>query len=128
MDKNIPKNIKAEIDKYINEDIDTLYSIVDLIRSSKEPGLMYLPGNEVSRAKAYLEKFKNKLKIKICEEWLYCKKRNDPELQDSVNLVAGVADIISSISFGVPPVLVSTILVKKGLNKLCNCDSEENKK
>jgi hypothetical protein len=123
---DIPKATREEIAKYKDQDLDTLFSIVDLIRSSKE-SVLYLPGNEVERGQAHFDMWVPLLRHRICKDWNYCAKRNDPDLQDDVTLIAGVADAIASVVIGFPPVLISTILVKKGLTAFCGCRESEMK-
>lgn len=117
----MPTNKIDEIEEFLSQDIETLYEILDLL-SSSEKNIRYSPGNEKDRGKDYFEDIISSLNKKICNEWEFCKKRNDPDFQDTVNLISTVADVIASMSIGVPPVLVSTILFKKGLVKFCKCE------
>ena len=122
--KAIPESKRQEIQRYLSHDLDTLYSTLDLIRSAKE-SMLYLPGNEVSRGIAKFKELVPLLRRKVCKEWDYCAKRHDPELQDTVSLVAVIADVIAALSLGFPPVLIATILLKKGLTSFCGCRRTE---
>lgn len=118
--KDIPEETRSEINKYLAQDFETLYSTLDLIRSSKE-GVHYLPGKEIERGSAIFQRLEPLLRKKVCQEWNYCAKRHDSELQETVTLVAAIADVISVLTIGFPPFLISSILVKKGLAKFCEC-------
>jgi hypothetical protein len=124
--RTIPEPQRQEIEQYISQDLDTLYSVLDLIRSSQEP-VSYLPGNEIVRGIAKFDEFVPLLRQKVCEEWDFCTKRNDPELSDTINLAAEIADIIATSIIGFPPTLISTILVKKGLTAFCMCRENQKK-
>lgn len=62
------------------------------------------------------------IRERICVEWDFCTRRNDGKLTDYVDLITGVADAIASICIGVPPFLLSTILIRLGLAQYCDCD------
>lgn len=57
----------------------------------------------------------------ICEQWDYCKRRNDGHLQDKVQLCAAVADVIASGTIGIPPFSIAVLLVRLGLASFCGC-------
>ena len=120
----IPESQQQEIQLYLSQDLDTLYSTLDLICSAEKTSL-YRPGDEVSRGIAIFNKLTAFLRQKVCVEWNYCAKRNNPEIQDNVTLVAAIMDIISSKIIGFPPVLIATILIKIGLTYFCGCTSAE---
>lgn len=61
------------------------------------------------------------LKNKICIEWDYCSKKDNPDLQDTINLISTIGDIISSLVGVLPPFVLATLLTKKGLSKFCSC-------
>lgn len=71
-----------------------------------------------------MEKLHKQLFDKICVEWGYCKRRHDPSFQDHVSLAATIADLIATISIGVPPVTVAVLLVKWRLASFCKCDED----
>lgn len=114
---------RKEIERYLDQDEDTLYSILDLVRSS-ETSMAYMPGNEVDRGKALFSDLEPRLRQAICDDWNFCAKRHDPELQDTLTLITGISDIIAGLTIGFPPVLITVIMVKKGLTSFCNCEAE----
>ena len=126
MSLHIPPERRIEITKFAAEELDTLYQLVDLYRSA-DTSVGHMPGHEISRTEAFLREIDGRLKAKICDEWEYCKKRNDPDLQDNVSLIACVADLIATFTIGIPPTLIATILVKKGLTQYCRCSEESHK-
>jgi hypothetical protein len=118
---NLTEEQRSDIDRFLSQDIDTLLSTLSLLESSKTEGLKYLPGQELEQGKKIFDSLSTQLYQKICVDWEFCKKRNDPDLSDTVNLVATIMDILSSMTLGFPPVLIATILTKKGLTKFCGC-------
>jgi hypothetical protein len=61
----------------------------------------------------------------ICEEWCWCEKRQDNRYDDRLNLAIVVLAILSErlpqMPLNAEPVLIAAILVKMGLDQLCNC-------
>lgn len=112
---------KQEVKNYLDEELSVLFSTVDIIRASKDL-VFHAPGNEEKRGEAFINKLLNDLKGMICDEWQFCRKRNNPKYQDKVNLVGGIADLISGLTLGISPFLIATVFVKMGLEKYCNCN------
>ena len=77
--------------------------------------------NAVQRGKSFISGSLEKLRAKICADWRYCSKRG--EYGDFQSLAYAVAPLVSSV-VGVPAttaMIVAIILIKSGLEKLCNC-------
>jgi hypothetical protein len=77
--------------------------------------------NAVQRGKSFVSGSLEKLRAKICVDWRYCGKRT--EFGDFQSLAYAVAPLVSSV-VGVPAttaLIVAIILIKSGLEKLCNC-------
>lgn len=110
-----------QINEYLAMNLEDLYQNLGQIYLHQMPTLTS-PKDETSIGKELVYEFKDKLFSKICKDWQFCSKRHKPDLQDTINLVATIADLISSICIGFPPILISTIIVKKGLTKLCKCN------
>ncbi len=75
----------------------------------------------VERGQALFSRFREKLIEKICRDWNYCGKRG--EYGDFQTLAYALAPLVSSVA-GVPAttaMVVTIILIKIGLDKLCNC-------
>jgi hypothetical protein len=118
---DVPERTREEIISYLGHDLDTLYALLDLARSSEE-AVLYAPGLEVERGKRQLLELVPTLRRSICQDWGYCSKRNEPDLQDNITVIAAVSDVIATAVIGFPPVLIATILVKKGLTAFCRCE------
>jgi hypothetical protein len=84
-------------------------------------GERFSPDGAAGAGKTFFEKNLPIFHKCVCIDWHYCEHRTDPDLQDTVTLVAVLADAISVVCGGVPPCLVSALLVKKSLNRFCNC-------
>ena len=123
--KKISESQRLEIQQYLSQDIDILYSTLDLISSAEQKGRYHMPGDEKLRGIAIFKELVPLLRQKVCVEWNYCAKRNDPDLQDTVNLVAAIADVVATFCIGFPPTLIATILIKKGLTSFCGCKRTE---
>lgn len=94
-------------------------------------GLYGLQPDSSAFGAIYAQRFLNEqsanIKQRICVEWDYCGKRNDPELTQTANLVAAIADALLAFLVRSPIVVatIATILVRKGLNAYCNCAQTE---
>ena len=119
----ISKEKRDEIEKYLSKDLETLLSSLASPELVETIGFRYIPGKELEQGIKIFKSLKKKLYQQVCVEWEYCKKRNDSEYNDTVNLVAALIDIIASLTIGIPPALIATILVKKGLSEFCSCSS-----
>jgi hypothetical protein len=77
--------------------------------------------NAVQRGKSFVSGSLEKLRAKVCVDWRYCSKRG--EYGDFQSLAYAVAPLVSSV-VGIPAttaMIVAIILIKSGLEKLCNC-------
>ena len=64
---------------------------------------------------------REKLLEKVCREWNYCGKK--AQYEDFRALASAIAPVVSSV-VGVPAasaMVITVILIKIGLDKLCNC-------
>ena len=82
------------------------------------------PEEYKSRGKRWISKYRSKLREIICNGQVAKVTLSDNRTWDQVLLVAAVADLISSVSTGVSPVVVAALLVKEGLSQLCT-DSQK---
>lgn len=69
-------------------------------------------------AQEYLNNKISSFRKVICFDWGYVEKRDT--FLDNVTLVIAIAELIDKISDKVPPVVLSVLLFKRGLDKLCN--------
>ena len=61
-----------------------------------------------------------KLRKSVCEDFDWPSKRDNPEFDDTINLIATIADAIAVHITSVPPILISVLLFKRGLDSLCH--------
>ncbi len=114
---SISKEQKREIKYYLSLDENSLYSLL----APKVRGSSKAKGNAYEGQRRF-NKLKPRLYKKICIDWRYCSKVDDPKLGDDVNLVATLAAFLASyLAFELSPVILVTILVKQGLRKFCKC-------
>ncbi len=114
---SISEDEKQEIEDYLSLDEDLLYSLL----SPFSGGVQYSPKGQIEAGKKVFDELKPSLYEKVCVDWDCCKKIDNPGLQDDINLVASIADILAAITFGLPPFVIATLLVKIGLRRFCKC-------
>lgn len=120
MDGTLSESERAQIEHLLTEELDTLY--IRLAQSAPEYADILFAPDEAKRAGEHLiDRFTPQLRQRLCVEWDYCARRHDPDLADTVALVAAVADLLVTLAHGLPVTTVAVILVKKGLNLLCAC-------
>jgi hypothetical protein len=71
------------------------------------------------------QKIAGPLRQRICMEWDYCSVRQDARWDDDLSLAIVVLSVLSERALNLPfPVdlaVVTAILVKRGLDKFCDC-------
>jgi hypothetical protein len=71
------------------------------------------------------QKIAGPLRQRLCVEWDYCHVRQDARWADDLSLGLIVLEVLTSRALNLPfPVdlaLVTTIVVKRGLDVFCNC-------
>ena len=105
-------------------DVDALYMSAGRA-SQGSVGVQFSPERALEEGKSWLESQHDVLYAAICLEWEYCRKRDRAALRDPIALAIAVGDLIVAAVGGVPPLVVSTLLVKIGLDRFCGCDGEE---
>jgi hypothetical protein len=115
--------MSSSVENLLSKNLDDLYE--ELGRSLITPELPRTGSvtrqNAVQRGKSFVSGSLEKLRAKICVDWRYCGKRG--EYGDFQSLAYAVAPLVSSV-VGVPAttsMIVAIILVKSGMEKLCNC-------
>lgn len=121
--RNISKDEREEIEKYLVLDEDLLYSLIPPYVPEYK-NYMFAPEGQIEAGKKKFQEIRHTLYEKICNEWDLCNKIDDPALNDTINIVAIVGDTISTIVVGIPPILLASILVKIGLRKFCSCSKK----
>lgn len=108
-------------------DVSQLYqSLVDYEEDYR--GVLFSPSEKTRIGQRIFGRIRPALYEKVCVEWGYCAKRQQPDLQDQLVLAATVADLVTSACGGIPPFNVAVLLVRLGLSNLCNCDGDRGKK
>ncbi len=57
---------------------------------------------------------------KVCNNDKFMDLWNNNRKYDRVILAAAIADLVSSLSFGVAPTVVAVLIVKEGVENLCS--------
>lgn len=109
---------KMKIQRYLALEEDDLYSLIP----------PYLPGYEdtsfaplgmLEAGKEFFQIKYTDLKKAVCEDFDWPSKRCNSEFNDTVTLIAAISGVISGYIGTVPPFIIATLLVKKGLDALC---------
>ena len=111
---------RAEIEKLLSLDADGLYSLLPAY-SPKYEETLFCPDGQLEAGKNIFDELKRGLYEKVCVEWEYCKKKSLDQYQDPVVLVSAIGDVVSTAITGIPPFVVSALLVKIGLSRFCEC-------
>jgi hypothetical protein len=113
----------TEVERLYSKNLEELYE--ELGRALIAPGHPETTSitiqNAVQRGKSFISGSLEKLRARICVDWGYCSRRND--YGDFQSLAYAIAPLVSS-AVGVPvatAMIVVIILIKSGLDKLCNC-------
>src|SRR5690348_15288437 len=101
--------------RYIALDTEELYSLIPAYLPEYD-NYLFSPEGQRSAGKEYFDKLRNKLKKSVCKDFDWPSKRDNPQFDDTVNLAATIADVIAAHVTGVPPILISVLLVKFGLD------------
>jgi len=110
-----------QIQALLKLDVDELYNLLPAYDAAYE-GTEFSPEGRNIAGRAIFESLEAKLHEKICVEWDYCRKRTAQQYQDSITLVASVADVLVALSTGIPPFVIATLVVKIGLTHFCRCE------
>ncbi len=65
------------------------------------------------------------LKRFICEQWNWCEKRADSRFQNLETLAIVLAEVLVNaiLPTNIPLILISSIVVKMGLDSFCKCNN-----
>lgn len=133
----ISEEMMDEVNKLIDLDEDELFTLLGAQISALETPtnlLMSSQSNTEEKNKQDNKKgrisynlLEEKLKKIICDDWEYCKKKEKyNENLDTINdLMPFVIGGFGLIEVGVMagfPMLLSVIVIKRGINEFCNCD------
>jgi hypothetical protein len=115
--------MSSNVERLLTKSVDDLYEELgrSLITPDYPSAASVTRQNAVQRGKSFISESLEKLRAKICVDWRYCSKRND--YSNFQSLANAIAPLVSSV-VGVPAaaaMIVAIILIKSGLEKLCNC-------
>ena len=82
----------------------------------------FCPSGQQEAGRLAFESLLPKLHDRLCLRWEYCNHRNAAEFQSIETLIITVAGVISEVCGEIPPLLVATLLTKKGLDSFCECE------
>jgi hypothetical protein len=105
-----------EIGRYLDQPLDDLLDELTLYREQATGGPLRGPSEAWNRLVPALRR-------RVCDEWGWCERRQDARLEENVALVTLLSQIVAPDAqrWGVPAVLIAVILVKKGLDRFCDC-------
>ena len=115
--------MSSDVERLMSKSVDDLYEELgrSLITPDYPSAGSVTKQNAVQRGRSFLSGSLEKMRAKICVDWHYCSKRD--EYGDFQSLAYAVAPLVSSV-VGIPvttAMIVAIILIKSGLEKLCNC-------
>lgn len=107
------------VSRYLALDAETLYSLI-APHLPEYDSVRFSPQGQEEAGRRFFKKIEARLRKAVCEDFDWPSRKNDPDFQDGVNLVSTIADVIAGFTFGVPPFIIASILVKLGLNRFCS--------
>ncbi len=115
--------MSSSVEHLLSKNLDDLYEELgrSLIAPESPKTTSVTTQNAVQRGRSFVSGSLEKLRAKICVDWHFCGKRN--QYGDFQSLAYAIAPLVSSV-VGVSAttaMIVAIILIKSGLEKLCNC-------
>jgi len=114
------------VEDYLNcniEDIELSIGRIVLASKSSDENGMYPAWINSTDAKETCEKFiesiSEKLKKRICYDHDLSSVKSQEALNDNIQIALAIATLIEDISGVVQPLMLAALLVKKGIDKLC---------
>lgn len=110
---------EKEVESLLGQDEKSLYAALgaELIGPQAFPTD---PGMLIAAARGWLADRKSSIEVAVCLNARVKDLVTNSRKRDRILLVSAVADLISSVVSGVSPVTVSVLLVKEGLETLCD--------
>ena len=117
IDAAVRESFESEIRSYLDWEQSRLDDELSHFLPEEEATLVRKSAGKVSPLKAYLEEIRRV----VCEEWGWCKRRDEGAANEPVNLVIALADsfVVYSAQVPFPPTLLAVSIVKIGLDRLC---------
>jgi len=115
-----PPDARSLAERYLAMTEEDLFSLIPShLPEYRET--RFSPSGQVAAGRSFYERQLPTLHQHVCVRWKYCERRHDPDLKDTVTLVAAVADVIAASIGSAPPFVIAALLVKKSLNLVCGC-------
>ena len=112
---------RRQAQRYLSMSEDQLFSSIPQYLPEYD-GVYFSPDGKIAAGRDFFERHLPLFRECVCVKWEYCRRRNDPDLLDTVTLVTSVADIIATAAGAtVPTFVIAALLIKKSLNVLCQC-------
>ena len=111
---------RERVEKYLLLDEEHLYSLIPPYLSEYD-GTVFSPEGQEEAGRTWFAAMRPRLEQKVCIEWQICERIDDPDFEDAAKVVVVLGDALTTVVAGVPPVLVSSIIVRIGLRRFCNC-------
>ncbi len=123
MEKRIVSKIeREEIEKYLLLDEDLILSLIPQYLNDQTS---FSSIGQIEAGKKKFKEIEELLYQKICIEWKFYEHLDNQDFQDKVSFIASLGDVITTLAVGIPPFIISTLIVKIGIRKFCRRDDLE---
>jgi hypothetical protein len=116
------EQLNAEITNLMHQDVDELSALLGQSDPAAEDTLHSFESARLWGEKT-LRDLSESLHSAICNDWRYCERRKGKNFDDDVKLATAVAGLIIAGIGANPAAIIATILVKRGLDAFCECDT-----
>ncbi|WP_309385803.1 hypothetical protein [Cerasicoccus frondis] len=109
--------ISNEVQGVLELDISQLFS--DIGATAPQFGFGMADQDDEEKGRTWFQRHKTELREKVCGTYLAKLAADENGGWDRVLIVAGIADLIANRCVGVSPLSVAALILKLGLNSLC---------
>lgn len=117
---HVTNDQRQRIQRYLLLEERDLYALIPPHLPDYDQSL-FSPDGQIDAGKGFFQSKLKELRKAVCDDFDWPSKRSDTSFNDSVQLVAAVADAVVTCVGGVPPFIIAALLVKRGLDALCGC-------
>ena len=111
---------RSEFEYYDGLSLDALEVFIGRATQVEE-GIQLAPETSRDLARRLLSEGREAARRRICMEWDWPGKRQDPRFEDRAQLGVAIADLVVGLFKGPPVLSVAALLMKLGLDQLCGC-------
>ncbi|MFF5367892.1 hypothetical protein [Streptomyces sp. NPDC013187] len=111
---------RAELTRLLDKDVDELLVLLAL-SDPDHAETMFSAEEARNEGRRRFQQLTPLLHQRICTEWRYCEKKANGAFNDNIEVAVAVADLITTVVGGLPVSVVTALIVKRGLNRLCGC-------